>query len=485
MRWPGRVVLAVGAIVAGGLHVQAGFRFPYAWPDEAHFLTPALNLAERGSLAAPQLNAPEGMFWMPDGFAALYGAVFTVAPDTMLVARWVSFALILACAGLLYASAVRLDLLRLPAAGLLALWLVSPGVVIAGNIARMEALVLALVGAGVFAAAAGRWPVALAVAAASVLVHPIGVVVFLAFVLAALAHRGHVRLRPTALEWGLAGAVLVAFTAEAAWFAAHLPTVVDHLGFQLARKASRSPTPGALAAQSIAVGLVAAALSVWARRWLTEARASVLTALAALTAGFAAVFAVGQEIWYAFLRTEGVLLLAGLAVLVVAARHRPRVRPGPRRQRAAAVGVAGLSVLVVLAGAGATQARPLGFAMADAPRGEWGRFVQDVVRRLEVVDARLERPALVTVDRASALGYPLSQRDWQHLRFVSPTAVSPLEQRAADFVAYSIVPWRDTRVDLYQRMPESLASASVLSASGTYEFHLHPAATAVGRGISR
>jgi hypothetical protein len=34
-------------------------------------------------------------------------------------------------------------------------------------------------------------------------------------------------------------------------------------------------------------------------------------------------------------------------------------------------------------------------------------------------------------------------------------------------------------------MPESLASASVLSASGTYEFHLHPAATAVGRGISR
>jgi hypothetical protein len=474
----------VGAGASAWLHLRAGFRFPFAWPDEAHFLTPALNLAERGTLAAPQLNAPEGMFWMPDGFAALYGAVFTVAPDTLFTARMVSFAAILVCAGLMYAAATRLGAARLPTAGLVALWAVSPGVVIAGNVARMEALLLALLGAVVYAAAAERWPLALALAAGSMLVHPIGAVVFLAAAISAATHRGHVRLRPTGAEWGMAALVAMAFVAEAIRFGAHLSIVVDHLTFQLERKASRSPTPGAVATQAVVVGVAEAVLSVWARRWLGAHRAAVVTTLSLLVGGFAVVFAVGQEMWYAFLRSEGAVLLAGLAMLITASTVKAKTsQPRGQRRRRAAVGVTTLSVLVALATLGTTQARSLGFSMADAPRGEWDTFVETTVARLRRLDARLQQPALVGVDRASAIGYPLRQREWQHLRFVTPTPVSRLDEANTDFVAYSIVPKLDTRADLYRLMPEKGATVSVVSASGAFELQLHRPREAAARRI--
>src|SRR3712207_311298 len=101
-------LLAAGSVTAVVLHLLADLRYPVPWPDEAHFLAPARNLAAHLTLTAPELNAPSGIFWMPDGYAVLVAVAYALLPDTVEVARLLSLALTLTFAACMYAVGVRL-----------------------------------------------------------------------------------------------------------------------------------------------------------------------------------------------------------------------------------------------------------------------------------------------------------------------------------------------------------------------------------------
>jgi hypothetical protein len=443
------MVLAVGMATAVALHCAAGFHYPVPWDDEAHFLVPAQNLARHLQLGAPQLNAPAGIFWMPDGYAVVLAVIFAFLPDTETTARLVSLALALMFAGCLYTVSVRLGDARLGMACALAVWLVAPLVVLMANIARMEALVLALVGAALLCVAAGRWAAALAVVSLTPLVHPMGFALIAAFVLVAVLMRAdlHPSGWPEAALIALTG---LAWVAEAAWLAAHLDLVQAHLDYQLARKSSRGLT---LSRYEVAAGLVAAvglAGAVAARRQLGEQRAVVLATTCAVAGAFVVIQVVGKEMWYRVLSRETVLLLAALAVAVV-------WRPGPARVRPLTVALATALALVPIAAMArmTVNGSAFGMAMSAGTASRDHAFLAVVQRELRAFDARQPQPVVVALDWSSGLTPFLLQERWRNLRFVDPTPVTPLT-RPPDYVLFSVSPAEpDWRRHIEDRIPDA------------------------------
>ncbi|MDP8969468.1 MAG: hypothetical protein M3N52_02995, partial [Actinomycetota bacterium] len=75
-----------------------------------------------------------------------------------------------------------------------------------------------------------------------------------------------------------------------------------------------------------------------------------------------------------------------------------------------------------------------GMRISDGSRGEWDQFLATAVVRLHDLDEQLTGPALVSVVRSSAVGFPLANERWRHLRFVTTTPMTPLRPGEADYV---------------------------------------------------
>ena len=387
--------------------MHAGFTFPRPWPDESHFLAPALQLARHGTLDVPQLNAPQGIFWLPHGYYVLLAPLLVLPVEALDAARWVSLVGVA-----VFAGAVALSVARRGAswgvAGLLCgAWLLLPRVVMAGDIARMEAPVLALAGLALVLAERERWPAAVAVASSSALVHPIGAVVALVFVVCGVA----AGRRAWSLSRGDVVVVLVvvgAITAQAAYFLANWELTQAHLGFQLTRKAGRAISLDLV--RGVLLALAVAGLYVRRR----DALARLLLGLAA---GLIVVAIVGREMWYEVLGTETALLLIVLAMLPVAAA---------RRAGAVVFGV--LGAVATIAAASATLRVPVfGMHTDTADRDEWTAFSATLVDDLRGVDRASGGRRTVLLDPLSGVGQELFAHRWRRLRFVQPTPVTPLE----------------------------------------------------------
>lgn len=401
----GTFAMAAAVAVAAVLHLEAGFTFPHPWPDESHFLLPALQLAKQGTLNVPQLNAPDGIFWLPHGYYALLAPVLAFPVAALDAARWVSFAGVATFACSLAMIAARRGTAAIIAVGLGSAWLVLPRVVMAGDIARMEGPLLGLAGAALLLATCDRWPAAVAVATASALVHPIGAVPALVLAVSCLLARRTWVIRP--MDTVVIGLVVVAVVAQAAYFLAHWDLSVAHLGFQLGRKAGR---PWSM--DLVRAGLLAAAgAGVVFRR---GDRVSV--ALFGLAAGLVIVAVVGREMWYEVLGTETatLLLLVGLAPSLPDGR-------AMRRVLTAAVAVA------VIAAASFTLRTPV-FAMrvTTAGRDQWHSFVASALRDLHRYDETGAGAETVMVDPLSGFTQELYGQQWRRLEFVQPTPVTPL-----------------------------------------------------------
>jgi hypothetical protein len=285
----GRIALAIvvaAALAHAWLHARAGLSLPIPWPDEAHFLWPARSLAAHGTLAAPELHPDRALHWMPPTYSVLLAGVFTVTGPSLIVARHVSALCVLTAAGLLA------TLPRRPLVGsvVAALWLLHPAVIAVGNVARMEALLLALVLAGFVALDRDRAPLGLAALALAAAVHPNGFVFAVAAVIWLGATRTRVRPRD-ALERVALALGMLAFAA--AW----IVTVTgdgfaDDVRYQLARKADRDLLSPWLDRRALVAFLTTATLLLPERR--RERGLLLAAALAALV-----VRNVGREMWYA------------------------------------------------------------------------------------------------------------------------------------------------------------------------------------------
>ncbi|MDQ3710426.1 MAG: hypothetical protein M3387_14195 [Actinomycetota bacterium] len=460
MHTRGRAV-AVGLLVAGAaaaalLHWWAEFSFPLAWVDEAHFLAPARSLITRGTLAAPQIGAAQGIFWLPDGYsvlvAPLAGSVTAVRALSLVAAVAFATGLVLAVdrAGVVWVAAAA------------AAWLVAPRVVLMSNVARMEAPVLALAGVALLFIGGRRWVAALAVAALAPLVHPVGVVVLAAVAACAAwfrhGHRGR-------WDWFLLGGVGVAWAAEAAWFAWHADLVSQHLAFQLQRKAGRPPslpwTRALLLALAVGGGLEAAR-----RRREASAGAPVAATCLLMAAGFVVVTAVGNELWYEVLggATAGLLLAAGAVLLLPLGR----LRTGG----AALAGVAGGALAA--AGIVATLTTPLyGMNPGIGRTGEWQRFTAEAVVALDRLDRQLDAPATVVVHRLSGIGPWLYDRQWRHLRVVQPTPVTPVPAAGTDYALATLDQRPFTRAVVEAELPAGEPVAALRSDQGSFELRVY------------
>ncbi|MGH8934482.1 MAG: hypothetical protein ACRDZO_28595 [Egibacteraceae bacterium] len=455
------VVLGTGVVAAVALHVMAGLRYPVPWPDEAHFLAPARSFATHLTLVTPEINAPAGIFWMPDGYAVTLGAAYGVLPDTVEAARLVSLALTVGFAGVMYLVGVWLGGPRVAVACAVAVWLVAPRVVLMANIARMEPLVLALVGGALLAVTARRWLTALAVVSLTVLVHPGGLVLTAALAAAAALSRADLRPKGRA-ELALVGLVTLAWTAQAVWLLTHVDLVQDHLAFQLARKGMRSQLPNGT---EVVVGLAAAAGicgSLAAYRRLDRQRAAVLCSLFALVGALAAIRVTGNEMWYGAIGYETPALLLLLAALSFG----PRIHVS----RPASALIA-LTPVILVAGLTLTGSA---YDMAISPGSPGDRgFLGEVEERLRDFDARQGGPVLVALDRSSGMSPFLLAHTWEHLSFVDPTPVTPLWARP-DYVLFSLGPPEPGRRRIEARLPQGPPTLRVAQPGSTAEVLLFP-----------
>lgn len=245
-------VLAAGFITVILLHYVAAYHFPTPWPDEATFLIPALRFSENMLLAAPELNAPRGIFWMPDGYYVFMGMVFRFLPYSLAMARLVSLVLVLAFVASIYIVAQNLRVPSLVAAIALVVWLVTPRVVLMSNVARMEALVLAIMGIALTLVARQHWVTGLALASLSALVHPVGLLIFLIFCSVAILfwRSMQVEQKPGWIISGrsialcVIGTVALAWILEALRFASNFDLASTHMAYQFFRKANRSLSIG-------------------------------------------------------------------------------------------------------------------------------------------------------------------------------------------------------------------------------------------------
>jgi hypothetical protein len=185
-----------------------------------------------------------------------------------------------------------------------------PSVIAIGNVARMEALVLALVLAGFVALARDRAPLGLGAFGAAIAVHPHALAFFVAAAAWIVLARARVRPRDK-VEWIVLGAGVLAMCV--AWLVtATGEGFVEDLRFQLARKADRDLLGAWLDRRTLVAALVAATLIL--ARGRRERGLLVAAALAALV-----VRNVGREMWYAAF--DPLFYALGAAALIDAAHE--------------------------------------------------------------------------------------------------------------------------------------------------------------------
>lgn len=427
-QWLAAALLFVLAVAATVLHLRAGYTFPRPWPDEAHFITPALTLAQQARLAVPELNAVEGIFWMPTGFYVAQAPFILAGIDPLVAGRLLSLLGVVGFAWGVCLAVIRAGVSRWVAGAALLAWLCLPRVVAIGNIARMEGVILGLVGACLWLVSTDRWPYAVAVALLAPLVHPIGVVVPVAVAAAAL-------LRSERRPWSSGErvvllVVMVLYVAEAVYFATHADVAAAHLRFQFTRKAGRPITLQWWQWLLLATTAVGGAVATW-RWWRAGHRLAAMEVALALAGAFVLVDVVGREMWYEFLGRETTVLLAGM--VAVAAATRWPLNDVQRRLTGALLAV--VVLVAALVGLRGTLAGGwYGMRAIPGSRAEWHDFTGHAVGELRRLDIAATAPVTVVVDPLSGFGQEVVTESWRNLRFVQPTPATPLDTTTADYV---------------------------------------------------
>jgi hypothetical protein len=335
------------------VHARAGFCFPPPWIDEAQFLWQAKAVADTGTLLAPQLDPVRPILWMPPGYFFATGAAFRLLGFDFALARGLSLGCLLAAFALLAGLLRRLPHPR--AALLLAgAFHLGPTFIAAGNLARMEALLLFAVLGGFALLRGGRCWTGLALLAATPLLHPNGVWFLVAgAVFLGLRSRSESSLpRPRGPDFAAALAAGLAWLAFAALAAQNAESFAQGFAHQFARKAGA----GRLDVFGDGRLLALAALLFLATRLRRTVPDAALLACLALPALIA--HSIGQEYWYEIFEALFYLLLSVLA-LTAAVPWLAGARLLSRHPRLA---VAGVLVALLLGNLAAHRVpNPIGF----------------------------------------------------------------------------------------------------------------------------
>jgi hypothetical protein len=271
---------------------QNSLTFPYPWNDEARFYLPALNFAQTGSLSPAILNAPNGIYWMPDGFYIWMGTCLTLFGRSISIARTLCELTVAASVSIFALSFIKLTRSAVMAA-VFTLILISPPTIYAANMVRMEAPLCLLFALALWSHIHRLYWAAAALLLLSVLFHPGFALALWAYPIALAAT--HYRLTEdspphwkTTTEKIFFLVVVLAFIAEAARVATHFDLFLRHMSYQASRKLSINHWKLLIKPQGVLLSLELAAVLVWlrtTRRTLNSRERSLLTPIAAATLG--------------------------------------------------------------------------------------------------------------------------------------------------------------------------------------------------------
>lgn len=161
----------------------ASFSYPIPWPDEGYFLWQAISFARNNSLVSPELNPNRPVFPNPPGYMIIVGIIFKITGFSFCIARKLSlvFMVLFFIVFTLMTHKYELQLVTLTFCGL---FFISEVFVVIGNVARMEALVLLVVGLGFLLLQNKMYIKGIALLSVGPLIHPNG----LYFVIAAFIY---------------------------------------------------------------------------------------------------------------------------------------------------------------------------------------------------------------------------------------------------------------------------------------------------------
>lgn len=289
------------------VHWAAGYTFPVPWPDEAVFVHQAISVQHSNSLVTSYLSESRAILWMPPGYMILLGLIFKIVGSSLFIARLVSFALTISILGII-AWMLRNDPARFYLLSLTGLIFLNRFVVILGNTARMEPLLIlgAVAAMGLFLEKKNNKAIALLFVL--FLIHPNAAYFFAAGLVFVFLQRLVLREgAPTdRTDRIIIVLVLVLLAAYAVYAGLHWSDFLRDMSYQFMRKSRRNMaasllTPGAL----VFIGInLAAALVALARK----ERGPLLFGIFALF--FWLVNKIGQEMWYQVFDVFAILFLS-------------------------------------------------------------------------------------------------------------------------------------------------------------------------------
>jgi hypothetical protein len=211
--------------------------FPFPWNDEARFYLPALWWAEHFSLSPANLHAPQGIFWVPDGFTIFIGLALRFFGETIQVARGAS-EFVVALGVTLFAFGFRKFGGSWQAGVLATLLLLTPPVVFAANMVRMEAPLFLLIALVLLLHVYGHFLAASSLLIGSLLFHPaLGIAaVAYAVIVVLVSGKGVAKRSITAIDWVIVALVAAGALAELFRIVHHWSLFETHMAYQVGHK---------------------------------------------------------------------------------------------------------------------------------------------------------------------------------------------------------------------------------------------------------
>jgi hypothetical protein len=232
----------VFAILAGSFVFACAYAnrttFPFPWNDEARFYLPAFWWAEHFSLSPTNLHAPSGIFWVPDGFTIFIGLALRLFGETMQVARATCEGAV-ALGVTLFAFGFRKLAGSWKIGVLTTLLLLTPPVVFAANMIRMEAPLFLLIALVLLFHVHGYFLTAGSLLAGCVLLHPALAIAAVGYTVIAwltpLKRTTHRDARAIE-EWIIFAVVVIGIAAESFRIVHHLDLFKAHMAYQVHHK---------------------------------------------------------------------------------------------------------------------------------------------------------------------------------------------------------------------------------------------------------
>ena len=302
----GYVAFAIAAACCVFLLARANaLTFPYPWNDEARFFLPAWWLSVHGSLSPAVLNAPQGIFWVPDGFYIWLAVLFSIFGRTVEVAR-VACEIAVALGVALFAIAFRRMTGSLWIAAAVTTVLLTPPTIFAANMIRMEAPLFLIFAIAILFHIAGSELACASLLLLSLFFHPAFIIALIFYLLAVWVTRDAraQRVRGSAsriLAWLLFAMAVIAGGLELFRFVQHFPLVRQHIALQATRKAGHSTAALLLRPQGILLGIefiVAIWIAAARRSGSLRVQRAVLAPVAAAALGVQIYAIFGGEVMY-------------------------------------------------------------------------------------------------------------------------------------------------------------------------------------------